>query len=52
MRPLLSLSKLEGLCILRGPMGIKLRGKTLSKTEHLSGVTKWVTSIRIGTPDP
>jgi len=33
--------------VLRGPMGVGLRVKTIWMTEHLSGVTKFVTLIPI-----
>jgi hypothetical protein len=37
--------------ILRGPVGIGLRVRTIWMTEHLSGVTKFITLIPIETLD-
>ena len=41
----------ELIGVLRGPMGIGLRVKTIWMTEHLSGVTKFITLIPIETLD-
>jgi hypothetical protein len=42
----------EVVGILRGPAGIGLRVRTIWMTEHLSGVTKFITLIPIETLDP
>ena len=42
----------EVVGILRGPTGAALRVRTIWMTEHLSGTTKFITLIPIGTLDP